>query len=63
MVEEETGQAAGEDGNLNLGSSLISKMTSCSRETVSGTIKFAGGFANLILQILGVTRSIRIVLG
>ena len=32
-----------------------------SRETVSGTIKLAGGFENMILQILGVSRSMLIV--
>ena len=62
VVEEVVGDAAGEDDNLNCASSLSSLTTSCSRETVSGTIKFTGGFENVILQILGVGRSRLIVL-
>jgi hypothetical protein len=34
-----------------------------SRETVSGTIKLAGGLENVISRILGVSRSMLIVVG
>jgi hypothetical protein len=45
------------------GSSMRSTTISCNRMTVSGTIRFAGGFENVIVAILGVGRSREMVLG
>ncbi len=44
------------------GSSLRSTTISCNRITVSGTIRFAGAFENVIVAILGVGRSTLMVL-
>jgi hypothetical protein len=63
VVDEEAGDLAGEDDDLDVGSLPSPRTMSCSVTTVSGITRFAGGFANVILAVRGVVRSRRMVLG
>jgi hypothetical protein len=49
VVEEVVGCAAGEDGDFNLRVFAHLLDGACSSVTVSGTMRLAGGFENVIL--------------
>ena len=63
MVEEEVGHAAVEDDDLDVGIVVEVRTIVVQPDDGLGEIRFAGGFAKVILAIFGVGRSRLMVLG